>query len=60
MKNNKDFLSTLKHKWTATVQLNNGQEITMWYTSYPMRERSIKKIISVSSDYLKSEIVEVS
>lgn len=52
----KEFLKTLKHSWSATVILNNGQEIDIWYTAFPMSQNIIQSVVSVSSDYPKHEI----
>lgn len=49
-------LNLLQHSWTAGVVLNNGQEITIWYTAWPMSKSSIKSILWVASDYPKHEI----
>lgn len=41
----------LQHNWTAEVVLNNGQQITIWWTAWSMTKDSIKDVLSVSSDY---------
>lgn len=50
------YLDNLQYSWTAVVQLQNDQITPIWYTALPMLEKSIKKVISVSSDYPKHEI----
>lgn len=42
---------TLQNSWTAEVELNNGQIITLWYTAWPMSKNTIKNVLAISSDY---------
>lgn len=49
-------LNLLKHRWTANVLLNNGKEISIWHTAWPMIKASVKEVLSVSSDYPKSKL----
>ena len=51
-----EFLENLKQSWSAEILLNNDQKITIWYTAFPMRKKSIQKVLSVSSDYPKHTI----
>lgn len=53
---NIQYLESLKHSWSAEVMLQNDLIITIWYTALPMRKDSIKKVVSVSSDYPKHEL----
>lgn len=53
---NVEFLKSLKHSWSALVILNNGQEMSIWYTALPMSQNTIQSVVSVSSDYPKREI----
>jgi hypothetical protein len=46
-------LNLLQYNWTADVILNNGKQITIWHTAWPMIKRTVKDILSVSSDYPK-------
>ena len=48
---NIEYLENLKYSWTAEVQLKNDVIIKIWYTALPSSKNSIKKVISVSSDY---------
>jgi hypothetical protein len=41
----------LEYAWTAEVELNNGQEITIWWTAWPMSKQGIKNILWIASDY---------
>lgn len=48
-----DYLNpeTLENSWTAIVKLNNGQEVTIWYTAWPSIKHIVKEILSIDSDY---------
>ena len=51
-------LDNLEHNWTAEVELNNGQTMSIWWTAWPMSKHMIKRVISVASDFPKREIKE--
>jgi hypothetical protein len=42
---------TMKNSWTADVELNNGQVISIWYTAWHSCKNTVRNIISISSDY---------
>ena len=46
-------LNLLQHSWTADVLLNNGQQVTIWYTCWPSIRETVKEVVNVSSDYPK-------
>jgi hypothetical protein len=46
-----EFLANLKYSWSAVVELNNGTELSIWHTALASSKDSIKRVISVSSDY---------
>ena len=49
-------LNLLEHSWTAEVVLNNGQQISIWYTAWPMTKNSVREVLSVYSDYPKHNL----
>lgn len=51
------YLENLQNSWTAKVQYKNGVIVTIWHTALPMSKKIIEKVISVSSDYPKKQIV---
>jgi len=53
-----NYLQTLKYSWTALVELDNGQIITIWWTALQSTKETIRYVISVSSDYPKSQIIK--
>lgn len=46
----------LQYSWTAEVRLNNDLLITIWWTAWHSSNKSIKEIISISSDYPRYKI----
>lgn len=49
-------LNLLDYHWSATVKLNGGQTIDIWWTSWHSIKKYVKEIITVSSDLPKCEI----
>jgi hypothetical protein len=47
-------LNILEYSWTAIVKLHNGKIITIWYTAWHSIKDIVSEIISVASDYPKS------
>ena len=52
----KEQVSNLEYSWTAEVQLQNGVKMSIWYTAWPMTQKIVSKILSISSDYPKHKI----
>lgn len=53
-------LNNLEYCWTAEVKLNNNTIISIWWTAYYGMKDSIKEVISISSDYPKTKISDLS
>lgn len=53
---NRILADTLQNSWTAKVELNNGQIITIWYTAWPMTKHTVKNVLAISSDYQRHSI----
>jgi len=51
-------LNLLQNSWSAVVELGNGQQISIWYTAWPMSKRSVKNVVSVASDYPKHNLIK--
>jgi hypothetical protein len=50
------YLENLDYQWTANVELKNGILCKIWWTALPSTKNTIDKIISISSDYPKKGI----
>ena len=47
---------SMQNSWTAKVELENGLTETFWYTAWPSGQRSVKRVLSISSDYPRHSI----
>jgi hypothetical protein len=41
---------SLEHAWTAEVELDNGQTITIWWTAWHSTKHTVSKVLWVASD----------
>ena len=47
MTNSSINLNLLQYSWAATVRLQNGQEIDIWYTAWPMTRSIVSDVLRV-------------
>lgn len=52
----KNLLNSLKYQWNADIQLENGQEVNIWWTAWAMSKNTNIKILNVYSNIPKAKI----
>lgn len=43
-------LGSLEHAWTAEVELNNGQTMTIWWTAWHSTKHTVSRVLWAASD----------